>query len=106
VMKTSELLNYHRKSLSRLARLEIIPMPTPESGIRAMGHYAYYSEDDVIEIRKILAGIHHGNARKDGLVTNNKIPTEQELKHRMGDGQILYLKNDEGKFVPVFSETI
>jgi hypothetical protein len=28
------------------------------------------------------------------------------LRHAMGDGMIYYVKNEEGKFIPVFSETV
>lgn len=53
-----------------------------------------------------MAQTHMGRERKDGLVTNNKTPTEQELRYAMGDGLIYYVKNEEGKYVPVFSETV
>lgn len=53
-----------------------------------------------------MAQTHMGRERKDGLVTNNKTPTEQELRYAMGDGMIYYVKNEEGKFIPVFSETL
>ena len=53
-----------------------------------------------------MSQIHMGRERKDGLVTNNKTPTEQELRYAMGDGLIYYVKDDTGKFIPVFSETL
>lgn len=53
-----------------------------------------------------MAQTHHGKARKDGLVTNNKVPTEQELRYAMGDGMMMYIKNEQGQFIPVFSETL
>ena len=53
-----------------------------------------------------MAQTHHGPPRKDGLVTNNKIPTVEELRYAMGDGMIMYVKNEQGQFIPVFSETV
>ena len=53
-----------------------------------------------------MAQTHMGRARKDGRVTNNKTPTEHELKYAMGEGLIYYVKDDEGRFIPVFSETV
>ena len=59
-----------------------------------------------MEARKAMSQIHHGAARKDGLITNNKTPTEQELRYAMGDGILLYTKTEDGRFIPIFSETI
>jgi hypothetical protein len=53
-----------------------------------------------------MSQTHIGCPRADGLITNNKIPTEQELRHAMGDGLIYYVQNEEGKFIPVFTETV
>lgn len=108
VKETAQLLNYHRKSIPRLVKLGFLPPPTGElpGGETAFHHLSYYSEDDIWEARNLMAQTHMGRARKDGLVTNNKTPTEQELKYAMGDGLIYYVKNEEGRFIPVFSETV
>lgn len=108
VMETAKLLNYHRKSIPRLVNSGLLPPPTGElPGGRTAFHYlSYYSEDQILEARNLMAQTHIGKPRKDGLVTNNKTPTEQELRHAMGDGMIFYIKDHSGKFMPVFSETI
>jgi hypothetical protein len=108
VAEAAKLLNYHRKSIPRLVTRGFLPPPVGElvGGKRAFGHLSYYSEDHILEARNLMAQTHMGRARKDGLVTNNKTPTEQELRAAMGDGLIYYVKDDNGKFIPVFSETI
>lgn len=108
VKETAQLLNCHRKHVPRLVKRGLIPEPIGElpGGKRAFHHLSYYSEDTIMEARKAMAQVHHGAPRKDGLITNNTTPTEQELRYAMGDGMILYTKNDDGKFVPVFSETL
>lgn len=108
VVETASLLNYHRKSIPRLVKAGLLPPPVgrlPE-GKTAFHHLSYYSEDHIWEARNLMAQTHMGRARKDGRVTNNKTPTEQELKYAMGEGLIYYVKNDEGRFIPVFSETM
>ena len=67
---------------------------------------SYYSEEHVREIRAILASIHIGQPRKDGLITNNQTPTSQELTHRMGDGILVYTKTEDGRFIPIWDESI
>lgn len=106
--ETAKLLNYHRKSIPRLVKQGFLPSPVGElpGGETAFHHLSYYSEDHIWEARNLMAQTHIGKPRKDGLVTNNKTPTEQELRHAMGDGMIFYVKDDSGKFIPTFVETM
>ena len=108
VKETAQLLNCHRKHIPRLVKKGIIPDPIGElpNGERAFHYLSYYSEDVIMEARRAMSQIHHGAARKDGLITNNKTPTEQELRYAMGDGILLYTKTEDGRFIPIFNETI
>jgi len=108
VSETAKLLNYHKKTIPRLIRIGMLPVPMGElpNGERAFHYLSYYSEDHIRDARNLMAQTHMGRQRKDGLITNNKTPTEQELRFAMGDGMIFYVKNEEGKFIPTFSETV
>lgn len=108
VKETAQLLNCHRKHIPRLVKRGVIPDPVGElpNGKRAFHYLSYYSEEVIMEARKAMSQIHHGAARKDGLITNNKTPTEQELRYAMGDGILLYTKTEDGRFIPIFNETI
>lgn len=108
VAEAARLLNYHRKSVPRLVKSGLLPPPVGElpGGKRSFHHLSYYSEDHIWEARNLMAQTHMGKPRADGLVTNNKTPTEQELRHAMGDGMIYYVKDENGRFIPVFSETV
>lgn len=108
VSEAARLLNYHQKSIPRLIKAGLLPEPMGElpGGKRAFHHLSYYSEDQIWEARNLMAQTHMGRERKDGLVTNNKTPTEQELRHAMGDGLIYYVKDENGKFIPIFNETL
>jgi hypothetical protein len=108
VKEAAQLLNCHVKHLPRLVKKGIIPEPVGSlpGGERAFHHWSYYSEDAIMEARNAMAMIHRGQPRKDGLITNNSTPTEQELRYAMGDGIILYTKDESGRYIPVFSETV
>jgi hypothetical protein len=108
IKETAQLLNCHVKHIPRLVKKGIIPEPVGElpGGKRAFHYLSYYSEDVIMESRKAMSMIHQGQPRKDGLITNNKTPTEQELRAAMGDGILLYTKDGSGNFIPIFSETI
>ena len=108
VTETAKLVNRSQKYLPRLIKRGVIPPPVGATigGIRGWQIRAYYSEDDVKEIRSILSTIHIGQPRKDKLVTNNMTPTSQELTRRMGDGILTYTKTEDGRYIPVWSESI
>jgi hypothetical protein len=108
VGETSKLVNRHKKYMPSLMKRGVIPFPIGSSKDGKTGWQirSYYSESQVKEIRDILASIHIGQPRKDGLVTNNMTPTSQELTRRMGDGILTYTKTEDGRFIPVWSESI
>ncbi len=108
VSETAVLVNRHRKYIPNLIKRGIIPPPlgSQEGGERKWQVRAYYSESQVREIRAILASIHIGQPRKDKLITNNMTPTTQELTRRMGDGILTYTKTEDGRYIPVWSETL
>jgi len=108
VGQTASLVNRHKKYMPDLMKRGIIPYPTGSSKDGKTGFQirSYYSELQVHEIRDILASYHMGRPRKDKLITNDITPTRQELTRRMGDGILTYTMTEDGRFVPVWSESI
>ena len=108
VAETAKLINRHRKYMPKLIKTGMIPPPIGSrlNGQRGWQIRSYYSEEHIKEIRAILGSRHMGQPRKDGLITNNSIPTSQELTRRMGDGILTYTKTEDGRYIPVWSENI
>jgi hypothetical protein len=108
VGETAALVNRHKKYMPNLVKRGIIPEPTgsQKGGARGWQVRSYYAESTVRELRDILASYHHGRPRNDKLITNDVTPTKQELTRRMGDGILTYTKTEDGRFVPVWSESI
>ncbi len=108
VGQTADLVNRHKKYMPQLMKRGVIPHPTGSQKGGATGWQvrSYYSESQVFEIRDILATYHIGQPRKDGLITNNMTPTRQELTRRMGDGILTYTRTEDGRFIPIWSESI
>jgi hypothetical protein len=108
VAETARLVNKHRKYFPSLIKREIIPPPmgAQEGGKTQWQVRSYYSELQVKEIRDILATIHRGRPRKDNLITNNSVPNSQELTQKMGDGILVYTKTKDGRFIPIWTESI
>ena len=108
VTETAKLVNRHKKSIARLVHMGRIPEPTGQSIGKERGWQirSWYSEDQVMEIRDILATYTQGRPRKDGLINNDITPNRQELTRRMGDGILTYTRTEDGRFIPVWSESI
>ena len=108
VAETARLVNRHRKYIPLLIKRGVIPPPMGSQldGVRDWQVRAYYSESQLKEIRDILASIHIGRPRKDNLITNNMTPTSQELTRRTGDGILVYTRTEDGRFIPVWNESI
>lgn len=108
VSETAELINRHKKYIPSLIKRGVIPEPIGSSkdGKRGFQIRCYYSESHVKQIRDILATIHIGQPRKDGLVTNNMTPSTQELTRRMGEGILTYTRTEDGRFIPIWNESI
>ena len=108
VGQTAELVNRHKKYLPNLMQRGIIPHPTgsQKGGSTGWQVRSYYSESQIREIRDILASYHMGRPRKDRLITNDVTPSTQELTRRMGDGILTYTRTEDGRFIPIWSESI
>lgn len=108
VGETAQLVNRHKKYLPNLMKRGIIPHPTGSQKGGATGWQvrSYYSESQVRDIRDILASYHMGRPRKDKLITNDVTPSSQELTRRMGDGILTYTRTEDGRFIPIWSESI
>jgi hypothetical protein len=106
VANTARLLNRSRVQFARYIASGLIPTPISDNinGERGLQIKAYYSEDHIFEIREIMSTIHFGRPRNDGLVTSKNVPTEQELRSKMGDAIMLYTKTADGRFIPVWQE--
>ena len=108
VGQTAELINRHKKYMPSLMKRGIIPFPTgsQKGGETGWQVRSYYAESQVKEIRDILATYHMGRPRNDKLITNDITPSRQELTRRMGDGILTYTKTEDGRFIPIWNESI
>jgi len=108
VGEAADLVNRHKKYMPNLVLRGVLPEPTgsQKGGARGWQVRSYYSESQVKELRDILATYHIGRPRADKLITNDITPTRQELTRRMGDGILTYTRTDDGRFIPVWSESI
>lgn len=106
VRKACQLLGRTKMQVYRYVANGMVKPPVGilPGGERVFTKKAYYSEDDIFEIRNVMSTIHRGRPRKDGKIVNNNVLTEKELRAKMGDAIMLYTKTEDGRFIPVWQE--
>lgn len=100
------MLNRHRLVMHEYIREGKIKKPVQIYAIEGErerpGKYLF-SEDDVRDLHSYLLTIHHGRPRTDGGITpRSDLISRTELEALMREDRVLYTKNDNGEFVPVW----
>ena len=73
------------------------------NGNKTPGKY-YWSEDDIRDMHNFFKNVHRGRPRNDGAITPGDMPSRAEIEATMRQENILYVKNDDGTFVPVWKQ--
>ena len=104
IVETAELLNRNPNYFGRKIREGIFPKPMARAvnGIQTSTYPSYYTEEQVFKIRDIMSVIHRGHPRNDGLVTNNTTPTEDQLRAKINNSLLVYVRDEDGNFIPTF----
>ena len=61
-----------------------------------------WHENNIMEAHAYFSTVHFGRPRKDGLVAPKPMPTVRELRALIRHEQVLYVRNDDDEFVPVW----
>lgn len=61
-----------------------------------------WSPRGIMELRDYFASQHRGPARRDGRINAQAVPTRQELRAMLEHGVMLYIKNEDGEFIPTW----
>lgn len=75
-----------------------VKVTLPDSGYQVR----VYSEDDIFAIRDMMAELHRGRPRKDGLIKPMNVPSREEIHAAIKYNAQLFIKTEDGEFVPLF----
>lgn len=62
-----------------------------------------FSEEDVYKVRDIVASMHLGRPRADGIIQSAPTRSKQEVYALLKHDMVLYAKNKDGEFVPLYA---
>ena len=71
------------------------------NGNKTPGKY-FWSEDDIRGMHDFFKTVHRGRPRNDGGISPGNMPSRAELEAMIKQENILYIKNNDGEFIPVW----
>jgi len=104
LMEVTKMLQRSRKTIEHAILDGNISRPQFTYGLdehKRMFQYMF-SEKDVIEAHAFFSTQHYGRPRNDGLITPAPLPTLRELRAMMRQDEVLYVKNEDGGYTPVW----
>ena len=63
-----------------------------------------FNEEDIREIHEFFKTVHIGRPRNDGKINNSELISGPELEALLRNEKILYTKNEDGDFIPVWKQ--
>jgi hypothetical protein len=73
------------------------------NGNKTPGKY-FWSEDDIRDMHNFFKTVHRGRPRIDGGTTPGDMPSRAEIEAMMKQETVLYVKNNDGEFIPVWKQ--
>lgn len=104
ISEVAKIINRHVDTLKRHLRSGNIQKPQQAYALdnkNKLSRY-YFTDDNIREIREFFRTVHIGRPRNDGDVTASNIPSKAELEALLRNETVLYVKSNDGEFVPVW----
>jgi len=96
-----EMLNRSRLTLELAITRGDIRSPQKTYSLETGEEFQYlWNEKDILDAHSYFKTVHRGRPRKDGLITPQLLPSERELRALIKGDSILYVKTEDGEFVP------
>lgn len=107
ITDVANMLNRHRMTIDKYIRQGLIKTPQRmykiDGKFNSAGKYMF-SEKDILELHEYCSTISKGRPRKDGLINTSGLPSRSEVKAMIKQSSVLYVKDDDGNFIPVWKE--
>jgi MerR HTH family regulatory protein len=106
ISEAAKLINRHVDTIKRHLRSGDIKKPQQAHALddkSKLGRY-YFTDAEIKEMREFFKTIHIGRPRNDGGVTASNIPSKVELEAMLRNETVLYVKDNDGDFVPVWKQ--
>jgi hypothetical protein len=104
--QVARLVNRHIDTVKRHLLAGDIRKPQTAMSLDGTNRLLRYlfSEDDIREVREFFLTVHRGRPRHDGQITHHDIPSKAELEALLRNEKVLYTKNSDGEFMPIWKQ--
>lgn len=101
--KVSEIVNRKPQTIYNLINTGRISKPEKTYSLENgnPGNYMF-SRQDVQNLHDYIKNLHFGRPRNDGVVNNRNVPNPKEVAAAVNHGIFVYVKNDQGEYVPTW----
>lgn len=102
--EVTHMINRGRLAIERALLSGKITKPQYTYGLsQTKRKYQYlWSEENIMEAHAYFSTVHRGRPRNDGRITPQHLPTLRELRAMIRQEQLLYVKDEDGEFRPVW----
>lgn len=100
--QTGEMIMRSRIQLERAILNGNIEMPQYSYSLdeRMRKKQYWWHESNIMEAHAYFSTVHRGRPRKDGQITPQRLPTPRELRAQIRQDEILYVRTEDGSFIP------
>lgn len=100
--QVAQMVNRRKLTIERAILRGDIAEPQYTYGLNeAKKKFQYmWRESDIMDLHAYLSTVHVGRPRHDGLVTPKRLPTARELRAAIRHNQVMYVKTEDGEFIP------
>ena len=103
---TAQLIGRHQRNIWNKMREGKIPSPQKTYSLDGQFRKGYYkfSVKDVMAVHDYYLTIPRGRPRKDGIIVPKAMPTKAEIMAMIKNETVLYTKDKDRGFVPIWRE--
>lgn len=102
--EVSEMISRSVRSIKQVLETGGIEQPHVMTSltVNKTKHAYRWNEEDIMRLHTYYLNTHRGRPRKDGRITPQALPTARELRAMIRQEQVLYVRNEDGNFVPTW----
>jgi hypothetical protein len=102
IKQVADMMQRTKMQIYRYMASGQVERPALAIGPESQWRVRVFTEEEVFKVREVVANQHIGPPRKDGSISNVRVPSREEVYAKMKYNAQLYIKTEDGRFVPLY----